>query len=51
MNSYIFYRDKHWYVVEYWSDEQARHGALINPGTTKIERIDETGPVVIWTCH
>lgn len=49
MNSYIFYREKHWYVVEYWSDEQAQHGALINSATTKVERIDETGPVVIWT--
>jgi hypothetical protein len=49
MNSYIFYRGKHWYVVEYMSDEQAIHGAKLNSGTTKIERIDATGPVVIWT--
>lgn len=35
---YIFYRKEGWYPVEYYNDQQAIDGALLNEGTLKVER-------------
>lgn len=40
MNTYLFFREGHFYPVEEESDEKVLAHVPLNPGTLKIETID-----------
>jgi hypothetical protein len=46
MKVYIFFRGGMFYPVEYLTDNDARDGAVLNIGTTKVETVEGK---VIWT--
>jgi len=45
MKSYIFYREKNWYVIDLKDDKDAIANAKCNPGTIKVETLDKR---VVW---
>ncbi len=44
MQTYLFFRENHFYPVELRDDDDAKKNAEINPGTIKVE--DVAGRVV-----
>jgi hypothetical protein len=40
MKTYVFFRDRHFYMVEEESDEKVLKHVPLNPGTVKIETVD-----------
>jgi hypothetical protein len=50
--TYIFHRKEGWYPVELPDDKTALDCVPINPGTIKIERMNEDGSSeVVYTCN
>jgi hypothetical protein len=40
MKTYVFFRDRHFYMVEEESDERVLKHVPLNPGTQRIETIE-----------
>jgi len=48
MKPYLFFREGHFYPIEYEDDVKAVRGALENPGTLRV--VDPVTMHTVWAC-